>query len=953
MARATARPRSTGFPLAPEMVRSMLRRLRAERDLIAVVVGIVLVTTFVFTSIPQLFNEMADDGLAHAVTTSNPLQRNLQMTQPGRIPVATDGDDPFARVVEEGEAFRQELAPAIQEIISGSNYVIDTPRYRVFQTPGATGYPFPRYITMRYHEDVDSHLTLIAGEMPVPRDDTLTVSGDLTNGEPEEAPIFEVAISTETARQLAVTVGQQLVMEPFSDDRLVRSVPRLQQDYAVMEISGLFEVNDVDEEYWLSIPAIDRAAEYDDGQQVHIYATGVMAAGAYQQYLQETSFPMSYAWRYFVDPEAFDAGDLDQLAADVRRLDAEYGAFSSAFLGETGVSTGLSAIFRRYLSQREVTEAVLSLASIGLLAVAFSVIGLVATMVAERRRQMVALVRGRGGSVGQLTGTQVVEGLLLTVPPALLGWLAASLVVGARYSVWSVWAVVAIVGMTTLLLVTAALPIVRRGLGAADRSDVPITRVSLRRVVLDVLVVALALVGVYLLRRRGLTGDSSADEINQWDPYLAAVPVLLGLATGLIVLRLYPIPVRLFGWAASLRRDLVPSLGFRRLGRQPGAANLPLLVMLLAVAVGVFSSIMLYTIGEGQTESSWQLVGADYRVDSTSTGYLFPAIDLSEVDGVEEIATSYLLPDVKFSNRSPVGGSTYFHAVEANAYEAVTRGTPAQANFPDELLEAPQGTDFGQPTNPIPAIVSNRFTRNTLSSGDTFALTVYGRETTFVVVEKRERFAGIPVGSPFVITSIELLEASNPDREFRRTAMFLRAPAGAYEEMRTTLSGQSVSARLTSRDREYSKVHDSPLISGVEGGFRIGLVLAAAYSALAVIVALTITANARARDLAFLRTMGLSREQAIGLTVVEQLPLVVLALVAGTVLGVAVTRLVEPGVDLQAFTGEGLPVELRYNWVNIGLLGLGLVLTVAVAIAVTSAISRRASLGQALRLGDE
>jgi putative ABC transport system permease protein len=547
----------------------------------------------------------------------------------------------------------------------------------------------------------------------------------------------------------------------------------------------------------------------------------------------------------------------------------------------------------------------------------------------------------------------VVEGLLLTVPAALLGWLAASFVVGGRYSVWSVWAVVAIVGVTTLLLVTAALPIVRRGLGAADRSDVPITQVSLRRVVLDVLVVALALVGVYLLRRRGLTGDSSSDEINQWDPYLAAVPVLLGLATGLIVLRLYPIPVRLFGWAASLRRDLVPALGFRRLGRQPGAANLPLLVMLLAVAVGVFSSIMLNTIGEGQTESSWQLVGADYRVDSTSTGYLFPSIDLSGVDGVEEIATSYLLPDVKFSNRSPVSGSTFFHAVEAKEYEAVTAGTPAQANFPDELLDAPQGTDFGQPTNPIPAIVSNRFTRNTLSPGDTFALTVYGRETTFVVVENRERFAGIPVGSPFVVTSIELLEASNPDREFRRTAMFLRAPAGAYDELRTTLSGQSMSARLTSRDAEYSEVHDSPLISGVEGGFRIGLVLAAAYSALAVIVALTITATARARDLAFLRTMGLSREQAIGLTVVEQLPLVVLALVAGTLLGVAVTRLVEPGVDLQAFTGEGLPVALRYNWVNIGLLGLGLVLTVALAIAVTSAMSRRASLGQALRLGDE
>jgi hypothetical protein len=343
MARTAARPRSTGASFTPDVVLALLRRLRAERDLILVVVGVVLVTSFIFSAIPRLFNEMADDGLAHAVTTANPLQRNLQMAQPGRIALSTTGGDPFTQVVEEGETFKQELAPAIQEIISGSNFVIDTPRYRVYQTPGAAEYPFPRYITMRYHEGAEQHITLVAGELPAPRDDTLEVSGDLTGGEPVDAPIFEIAISTETARQLAVQIGQQLVMEPFTDDRLVRSVPRNQQEYAVMEISGLFEVNDVDEEYWLSIPAIDRASEYDDGQQVHIYAWSVMSAGGYEDFLQQTSFPLTYSWRYFVDPERFDAGDLDQLAADVRRLDAEYGAFSSAFLGETGVTLPLAA----------------------------------------------------------------------------------------------------------------------------------------------------------------------------------------------------------------------------------------------------------------------------------------------------------------------------------------------------------------------------------------------------------------------------------------------------------------------------------------------------------------------------------------------------------------------------------------------------------------------------------
>ena len=80
----------------------MLRRLRAERDLIAVVFGVVLVTSFIFSAIPRLFNEMADDGLSHSVTSANPLQRNLQMSQPGRIALATDGREAVVTISDRG-----------------------------------------------------------------------------------------------------------------------------------------------------------------------------------------------------------------------------------------------------------------------------------------------------------------------------------------------------------------------------------------------------------------------------------------------------------------------------------------------------------------------------------------------------------------------------------------------------------------------------------------------------------------------------------------------------------------------------------------------------------------------------------------------------------------------------------------------------------------------------------
>jgi putative ABC transport system permease protein len=88
------------------------------------------------------------------------------------------------------------------------------------------------------------------------------------------------------------------------------------------------------------------------------------------------------------------------------------------------------------------------------------------------------------------------------------------------------------------------------------------------------------------------------------------------------------------------------------------------------------------------------------------------------------------------------------------------------------------------------------------------------------------------------------------------------------------------------------------------------------------------------------------------LMVVEQVPGVVVALVAGVGLGIAVAALIEPGLDLKAFTGATIPVVLRVDWPAVILIGLGLAAVVAVAVALTALLNRRRNLGTALRVGE-
>jgi hypothetical protein len=78
----------------------------------------------------------------------------------------------------------------------------------------------------------------------------------------------------------------------------------------------------------------------------------------------------------------------------------------------------------------------------------------------------------------------------------------------------------------------------------------------------------------------------------------------------------------------------------------------------------------------------------------------------------------------------------------------------------------------------------------------------------------------------------------------------------------------------------------------------------------------------------------------------------VASLVVGTVLGVAVVYLVEPGLDLNALAGEDGKVGIRLDPVASVLLLVALLLVSAAAVRVTGLVMRRTSISRVLRMGD-
>jgi putative ABC transport system permease protein len=131
--------------------------------------------------------------------------------------------------------------------------------------------------------------------------------------------------------------------------------------------------------------------------------------------------------------------------------------------------------------------------------------------------------------------------------------------------------------------------------------------------------------------------------------------------------------------------------------------------------------------------------------------------------------------------------------------------------------------------------------------------------------------------------------------------------------------------------------------------FSVALAVAVMYMVVTLVGAVVMSAAGRTRDLAYLRTLGVSRRQAQGLTAFEHVPPVLLALIPGVLLGVGVALLVEPGLGLADFVGvEGVP--LFVDWAKLGLVILILSVVVVAAIAAGTWLAGRARLASALRI---
>ncbi|MDR7274821.1 FtsX-like permease family protein [Catenuloplanes atrovinosus] len=903
----------------------LLRRVRATAGYLALLGALGLVASLLVSGVPRLSNGFTDDGLRTDVTGLRHQARDLTFRHTPVIegPVRVSG--PEARLDDYQAALPAPLPGTIgarwfAAQVGGGSGAPGDPGLSVVE--GRFDTACPPLLALRYQAGIEDRLRITGGRAPAS-----------TAGGP-----VEVMLSEEASLRLGVAVGSEFTVSGTTGVPLRAAVVGV---YAPLSATAP-EWDDV------VLATVSCGPGSTDTTWRAALLTDANGAG----YAAAGTGLLRYEWRYRVDESRLTADGLGPLVTAI----AEAGRTPPD--EDLRLTTALDRAFLDFQDRQRAVAALLAVVLSGMVATLLGLIVLAARLAVDRRRDELSLLRARGGTGGAI-GRRTLAETALVVPPAVLaGWAAGTLLPGrAQPGEW--WAVLGIGLVATLSVPVLAMTLRAGFLGRRD--DLTSRRPSPRRLAIEGFLLLLAVLGVVVLRRRGLSQAVGVD------PFLASVPVLLALAAALVAVRAVPWPLRRVGRFASRSRGVVPFLGLARAGRAAPVSLGPLAVLVVAIATGVFTSVVTSTIGYARDRAADSAVAGDAQL----IGYAFAPTTTAALDalhGVDAVAPLLVESGVTLQDRLGTGSHPIVQAqqivVDGPAMARVLRDSGRGVTLPDALTGAAR---VPADDAPVPAVVSPEVAAEV---GETGATEVQGRRYAFRVAAVAESLPGLEMDTrtfialPAAALPLPRGAAIAPNRfliagdGFSTGELTATGDRGQLDYLANALGREVPETRLEQRAAvtTWTAYRDALESGGVNGVLSFTFAAGAAGATLLALLAVGFTvladAGGRGRTLSRLRTMGLSPGQGRGLLVYELLPLVAVAVLAGGAVGVALPQLLGPALGLGGFTA-GAPVRTHVDLVLVLGVPLLMVLALVLALLVESGLNRRMRLGEVLRLGEE
>lgn len=540
---------------------------------------------------------------------------------------------------------------------------------------------------------------------------------------------------------------------------------------------------------------------------------------------------------------------------------------------------------------------------------------LTSAVIAYWQRREVAMLVSRG--MGRLTVLNFTfyEALILFVIGApvgllfgsglarLMGYVASFLAFDDRPALPVSW-----LGMNwRLLLLTLGIVLLARLWSAASasrQSAVSQEREHARprqgpfwyRNYLDLLLVIPTTYAYDQLSKTGSLGrlvEDRPEDIFQ-DPLLVLVPALFIVSIGLIAMRPFPLLMRTLDLIARRTAWLPLHLALRQLSRQSHTYINPLLLVIVSLALGVYTFSMAASLDQWLQDRIFYSIGADVTLQP-----FLEAEALGEVVGGDWIPPTYeyaQTPGVAAATR--VGSYSAEIRLPGNRtrgrFLGIDRSDFARvAWFRRDLAGEPLGGLMNRLALAGPnVLVSERFYReNLLSVGDRmeiFVLTDVGATVTeqFVVAGVYEHFPTVYEDEVVIVGNLEYLFSFFPVTMPHNIWLRLQPGAASAAVLAAIPAVTGVDAiRKVGADAELDRQRAQMERVGVFGTLTVSFVMSALMAALGLLTYSYASLNERLFHFSVLRAIGMRRASVAAQVLLEYGILTAYGAVAGVLVG--------------------------------------------------------------------
>ena len=825
------------------------------------------------------------------------------------------------------------------------------------------------FVSVGYASEIESKIDMLEGAFPVPP-------------QSDQEPI-EVMMYQDFANELGVQVGEEyLVLERVEQGTPIRLPVR---------ISGVWAPQNVADQYWFIRPQSLRDVLFVSEQTFNEHVLRQGNRTLYQA-----------LWYMVLDGSGVRSRHVQPLLGSigtmVRRVDQ--------LLPDTTLPISPRNALGRQVQQSRLLIVSLVAFSIPILGLIAYFVIMVSGMVVQRQQNEIAVLRGRGASRLEVLGIYLLEGLGLGLVALivgvflgqygamLMGWTRSFLLFEPRDDVAVVLSPESIQGglwVIGLTLVASLLP----ALGAAGHTIISYKQERARsiqkpvwqRFYVDFLLLIPAYYGYLQLKQRGTIsifgrGLPGGDPFS--NPLLILTPALWLLALALLSARLFPILMGVVGNIISRLPGVSGLLALRYLTRTPRAYTGPVLLLVLTLSLAAFTASMAKTLDSHLGDQVYYDVGADVR-----------AVDLGqnmEADGgggapgapappppPETSSTTENLTEPKWmflpvtdylriegvSDATRVSRSTTEAQVADNRQEGTVLGIdrldfPRSTRWRDDYSPQSLGTLMNAlGANPNGLLASRGYMGSAglgVGSKVTLQLVDYGeaRAVEFVIVGALDYFPTVyPEDGPFFVANLDyLFEQQGGEFPYE---VWMDIETGTTKEdieagvrelgLRSIIRDEALPTVLTAIDR--------PERQGLYGLLSVGFLAAAVLTGLGFLFYSIISFQRRFIELGMLRAIGLSTRQMAVLLLYEQSLIIGVGIVAGTILGVGVSRYFIPFLQVRSgLHPQTPPFVVLIAWEQIQLIYLIFAVLLGLALSAVAIMLLRMKIFQAVKLGE-